>query len=156
LGRRRRCPLHIVHGEDELLPCTSHPNRLRPNLRTSLLRRPDRGRRLRGVLRQVVRQIKLSHLLSFVVFLPLAGLAVLAALPAGSKRLIRLWANAIFLAGFLVSVPLVTNFDHAATGYQFVERASWIPSIGAQYLIGIDGISLLLVMLTTVIGFIAS
>src|SRR5262249_27594559 len=97
-----------------------------------------------------------SHLLSLVVFLPLAGMAALLAIPAENKRLIRLWANAVFLASFLVSVPLVTNFDHNVTGYQFVERAPWIPSIGAQYLIGIDGISLLLVMLTTVIGFIAS
>src|SRR5215472_757988 len=97
-----------------------------------------------------------THLLSLVLFLPLAGLAVLLAIPAENKRLVRLWANAVFLAGFLVSLPLVTTFDRNATGYQFVERASWIPSIGAQYLIGIDGISLLFVMLTTVIGFLAS
>jgi NADH-quinone oxidoreductase subunit M len=97
-----------------------------------------------------------THLLSLVLFLPLAGLAVLLAIPAENKRLVRLWANAVFLAGFLVSLPLVTTFDRNATRYQFVERASWIPSIGAQYLIGIDGISLLFVMLTTVIGFLAS
>ncbi len=97
----------------------------------------------------------MNHLLSIVLFLPLVGMAVLLAIPSEQKRFIRLWANIVFFAGFLVSLPLVIHFDHSATGYQFVERASWIPSIGAQYLIGIDGISLLMVMLTTVMGFIA-
>ena len=45
--------------------------------------------------------------------------------------------------------------QNGVSGFQFVERADWIPSLGAQYLIGIDGISLLLVMLTTLMGFIA-
>jgi NADH-quinone oxidoreductase subunit M len=97
-----------------------------------------------------------EHLLSIVLFLPLAGMLVLLAIPAERKTLVRLWANAVMLAGFLVSIPLVTGFDKALPGYQFVERATWIPSIGASYLIGIDGISLLLVILTTLIGFVAT
>src|SRR6202023_3553513 len=55
----------------------------------------------------------------------------------------------------LISLPLVTRFDKSASGYQMVERVDWIPSLGAKYLIGIDGISLLLVMLTTVVSFLA-
>jgi NADH-quinone oxidoreductase subunit M len=96
-----------------------------------------------------------SNLLSLILFTPLAGLLVLLFIPAGSKKLIKLWANITAAAGFLVSLPLILNFNRNVDGYQFVERADWIPSLGAQYLIGVDGISVLLVMLTTVMGFLA-
>ena len=65
------------------------------------------------------------------------------------ERLVHGWAGKT-LAGFLVSVPLVLNFDRAKD-FQFVEKAQWIPSLGATYRIGIDGLGLLLVMLTTLI-----
>src|SRR5580693_2011897 len=96
-----------------------------------------------------------DHLLSLVLFTPLAGLLVLLCIPSRQKELIKIWANLASFAGFLISLPLVSRFDKGAPGFQFVERANWIPSLGAQYLIGIDGISLLLIMLTTVMGFIA-
>jgi NADH-quinone oxidoreductase subunit M len=97
-----------------------------------------------------------NHILSIVLFLPLLGLIPLLLIPSNQKRTLKLCANAVMLAGFLVSVPLALNFNANADGYQFVERAAWIPSIGASYNIGIDGISLLLVMLTTLIGFLAT
>ena len=62
-------------------------------------------------------------------------------------------ANAFALLGFLVSLPLWFWFDRAADGFQFVEKAPWIPSIGVQYLFGVDGISTLLILLTTLLGF---
>jgi NADH-quinone oxidoreductase subunit M len=97
-----------------------------------------------------------EHLLSLILFWPLAGMLVLLLIPSEHKALVRIWANGVLLAGFLISLLLVTNYDRAAAGYQFVARAAWIPSIGASYLIGIDGISLLMVLLTTLIGFLAS
>jgi len=96
-----------------------------------------------------------DHLLSWVLFTPLIGAAILLLIPASKKNLIRLWANLAALAGFLVALPLVFRFDKTASAFQFVERADWIPSLGVHYAIGIDGISLLLVMLTTVIGSVA-
>src|ERR1017187_10418823 len=63
-------------------------------------------------------------------------------------------ANVVAFDGLLVSLPLVFNFDHTKD-YQFEEKAQWIPSLGATYHIGIDGLGLLLVMLTTVVGFLA-
>ncbi|MGA2589162.1 MAG: NADH-quinone oxidoreductase subunit M [Bryobacteraceae bacterium] len=96
-----------------------------------------------------------DHLLSLVLFTPLAGLVVLLFIPSSQKSAIKVWANLVAFAGFLISLPLVSRFDKGVSGFQFVERANWVPSLGAQYLIGIDGISLLLIMLTTVIGFIA-
>ncbi|MEX2262928.1 MAG: NADH-quinone oxidoreductase subunit M [Bryobacteraceae bacterium] len=96
-----------------------------------------------------------QHLLSIVLFTPLAGLLILLFIPKGSSNVIRLWANFVAFVGFLVSLPLVSRFDRSLSGFQMVERFDWIPSMGVQYAIGIDGISLLLIMLTTVMGFVA-
>ncbi len=96
----------------------------------------------------------MDHILSIVLFTPLVGLLVLLFIPSSNARAVKLWANVAAFVGFLVSLPLVFNFDHTKD-YQFVERASWIPSLGASYHIGIDGLGLLLVMLTTVVGFLA-
>jgi NADH-quinone oxidoreductase subunit M len=96
----------------------------------------------------------MEHLLSIVLFTPLAGMLILLFLPAANARAIKLWANGVALAGLLVSLPLVFQFD-SGKDYQFVERAQWIPSIGAGYHIGIDGLGLLMVMLTTVVGFLS-
>ncbi len=96
-----------------------------------------------------------QHLLSIVLFTPLAGLLVLLFIPAANKNALRLWANFVAAAGFLVSLPLITRFDKSAAGFQLVERAAWVPSLGVQYLVGIDGISLLLVLLTTLVGGLA-
>src|ERR1039457_5374732 len=93
-------------------------------------------------------------MLSIVLFTPLVGLLMLLFIPSSNARAIKLWANLASFAGFLVSLTLVFNFDHAKD-FQFVEKASWIPSIGASYHIGIDGFGLLLVMLTTLLGFIS-
>jgi NADH-quinone oxidoreductase subunit M len=59
------------------------------------------------------------------------------------------------LLGFLVSLPLWFWFDRSAEGFQFVEKATWIPSIGVQYYFGADGISALLILLTTLLGAIS-
>src|SRR3954454_23652611 len=96
----------------------------------------------------------MDHILSIVLFTPLVGLLVLLFIPSSNPRAVKLWANAVAFVGFLVSLPLVFNFDHTRD-YQFVEKAQWIPTLGATYHIGIDGLGLLLVMLTTVVGFLA-
>ncbi|HTX38867.1 MAG TPA: NADH-quinone oxidoreductase subunit M [Bryobacteraceae bacterium] len=96
----------------------------------------------------------MDHILSIVLFTPLAGMLVLLLIPSSNTRAIKLCANAIALVGFLVSLPLVFQFN-PGKDFQFVEMAPWIPTLGASYHIGIDGLGLLLVMLTTVIGFLA-
>src|SRR5579871_2115596 len=97
-----------------------------------------------------------QHLLSIILLTPLAGLAVLLLIPGKNKDLIRIWANVASFAGFLISLPLVLRFQTGVSGFQFVEDADWIPTLGVHYLLGIDGISLLLIMLTTLMGFIAT
>ena len=98
-----------------------------------------------------------EHILSIVTYTPLAGALVLL-LPSfkGKDDAVRWVANAFGLVGFLVSVPLWFWFDRAhPEPFQFVERASWIPSIGVSYIFGVDGISTLLVLLTTLLGFVS-
>ena len=99
-----------------------------------------------------------EHLLSIVIFTPLAGALVLLLPPfRGQAALgaVRLVANLVALAGFLASLPLWLWFARGQQGFQFVEKLPWIPSIGVQYLLGVDGISALLVLLTTLLGQVA-
>ena len=99
-----------------------------------------------------------DHILSIILFTPLVGLLPLLFIPGSNKQAIRWWANLAMFAGFLVSLPLVFWFPNQdpTQQFKFIEQHSWIPSIGAQYFLGIDGISFLLIMLTTVLGFLAT
>jgi len=103
-----------------------------------------------------------NHILSIVLFTPLVGAILLLFVPKENKNAIRWIANIFALGGFLVSLPLVPWFwDLVKSGdtapFKFVEGAAnnWIPSIGAGYVLGIDGISFLLVMLTTLLGWVS-
>ncbi len=98
-----------------------------------------------------------SHLLSVITYTPLVGAALIALVPffKGRDNAVRWTANVVAFIGFLVSLPLWFKFDRGASGFQFVERAPWIPALGVQYYFGIDGISALLILLTTLLGFIA-
>ncbi len=90
-----------------------------------------------------------SNLLTVVIFFPIAGVLLLVFLPKGNLRMIRNAAFLMALAEFLLSLSIVFRFDDATAAMQFVERASWIPGYGIEYHVGVDGISLWLVMLTT-------
>jgi len=96
----------------------------------------------------------MDHILSIVLFTPIVGMLILLLIPASKPNAVKIWAHAASFAGFLVSLPLAFQFDRTKD-FQFVELAQWIPSIGASYHLGIDGLSLLLVMLTTLLGFIS-
>ncbi|HEY7520263.1 MAG TPA: NADH-quinone oxidoreductase subunit M [Methylomirabilota bacterium] len=88
-------------------------------------------------------------LLSAVTFLPALGAVVLALLPRPREPWLRGGALAVSLATFALSVPLFVRFDAASPDFQFEEYLSWLPNLGAAYHVGVDGISLLLVLLTT-------
>src|SRR5258705_6036436 len=96
-----------------------------------------------------------SHLLSVILFTPLVGALLLLFIPRESQILHRLVGNLFGVLGFLVSLPLMLHFPSGSSGYEFNESADWIPSIGARYSLGVDGISMLLVMLTALLGMIA-
>ncbi len=96
-----------------------------------------------------------EHLLTVVLFEPLVGAFLILFLRRENKAAIRWLANITAFVGFLVSLPLVFRYQADVGDFQFQEKFDWIPSIGAKYFLGIDGISLLLIMLTTVLGFLA-
>lgn len=100
-----------------------------------------------------------APLLTLVIWVPIvAGLVVLATGSDRNAGLARVLALVGAVAGFLVAIPLATGFDAAAQGMQFVERSAWIPRFNIHYHLGIDGISLLLILLnslTTVLVVIA-
>ncbi|MGA9544543.1 MAG: NADH-quinone oxidoreductase subunit M [Candidatus Sulfotelmatobacter sp.] len=102
-----------------------------------------------------------NHILSIILFTPLVGALVLLFVPKENKGAIRWIANFFALGGFLISLPLVPMFwaqrFDATQHFKFIEGTAnnWIPSIGAGYVIGIDGISFLLIMLTTLLGWIS-
>ena len=95
-------------------------------------------------------------ILSVIVYLPAAGALLLALFVPGKKvNLIRNSALVIAVADFLVSLVLLAQYNVGQSGFQFVERAAWIPGLGIGYIMGVDGISLLLGLLTTLLGMIA-
>ncbi len=98
-----------------------------------------------------------DHILSVVLFTPVVGALLLLVVPRASENLHRVIGNIFGILGLLVSLPLVWRFSMApdAPRFQFGESYDWIPSIGAKYSLGIDGISLLLIMLTTLLGAIS-
>ena len=89
-------------------------------------------------------------LLSVLIFAPLLVAAVAALLR--SERLLRWWALAGTTAVALLSLRLWTGFHAGTADFQFVEHAAWIPWLKINYAVGIDGISLLLILLTTLIA----
>jgi NADH-quinone oxidoreductase subunit M len=94
----------------------------------------------------------MSPLLSVIVWLPVAGALVLAFVPRERVAVIRLVAFVTVLLTFGVSVGAGLAFDRAHAGVmQFVELRPWIPSVGITYHLGVDGLSLPLVMLTTLL-----
>src|SRR5882762_9654744 len=100
-----------------------------------------------------------NHILSIILFTPLLGALVLLFVPKENKDAVLWIANIFALGGFLISLPLVPMFwaERFQPGFKFIEGApnTWIPTIGAGYYLGIDGISFLLIMLTTLLGWIS-
>jgi NADH-quinone oxidoreductase subunit M len=93
-----------------------------------------------------------SHLLSVVVFLPLAWAAAGLAIPAespGGRTALKSWSLFGSLAVFAVSLLLYGRYDARGPEFQLVEQAEWIAGLGVSYSLGIDGISLWLILLTT-------
>jgi NADH-quinone oxidoreductase subunit M len=100
-----------------------------------------------------------NQILNVILYTPLVGAFILLFVPKENRNIIRWIANIFALAGFLVSLPLVPWFWAERGSAEFLFRIgspnNWIPSIGSGYMLGIDGISFLLVMLTTLLGWVS-
>ncbi len=88
-------------------------------------------------------------ILTVLTFFPLVGVAIIAFINKENVNVIRWTAFVISVIEFVLSIPLYFAFKLGTPQFQFVERISWIKSWGAYYYMGIDGISLFLVLLTT-------
>jgi NADH-quinone oxidoreductase subunit M len=91
-------------------------------------------------------------LLTAITFLPTVGAAALLLLDRDDERRLRQVSLAVTVATFLVSCLLWIGFDRGQAGMQFVEQRAWVPAVGIGYHVGVDGISLLLVLLTTLLS----
>lgn len=87
--------------------------------------------------------------LSLILFLPLLGGILLLLMKKAKDDTIRTLAVSISIIDFALSVVVFLVFNSTAKEPQFVEKLSWIPAINAEYYIGVDGLSLLLILLTT-------
>ena len=90
-----------------------------------------------------------APVLTLVVFAPLVGALLLALLPREPLAGVRRAALVFSLLPFALSLWMVTSFRAGEADFQFVERVAWIPQFGIEYYLGVDGISVFLVLLTT-------
>ncbi len=97
-----------------------------------------------------------SYILSFITWLPAVGaILILAVMKKNQSSLIKKFATAWFALDFLGSLWLL-KYNSASGGMQFLEDHQWIPVIGARYQMGADGVAVLLITLTTLLGVIAA
>src|SRR6266853_1082201 len=94
-------------------------------------------------------------LLTAVIFLPTVAGLLLLLLRKEQVVAVKVAGLAISLVTFILSVALYLQFDSTNAGVQFSQKAAWIPSLHISYFVGVDGMSILLVMLTTVLTPIA-
>jgi NADH-quinone oxidoreductase subunit M len=96
-----------------------------------------------------------ESILTIITFLPLAGMFVILLIPKDRHDSIRQMAFFFAFLTFLASLYLLLDFDRIATGMQFAVNIPWVAPLGISYHLGIDGISLLLILLTTFLSLIA-
>ncbi len=94
-------------------------------------------------------------IVSLITFLPLLGAIVVGFLPGKRTDLIRYTALGFALAAWAVSLILLIGFTPGRPGFEFVDQAPWIPLFGIQYKVGVDGLSMAMVVLTTTLTWIS-
>jgi NADH-quinone oxidoreductase subunit M len=86
-----------------------------------------------------------------MIFIPLVAAGVVLALPSRAHGLIRAMSIAASLPPLVLAIVLLHGFTPDAPGFQFVHRAAWIPAFNIEYFVGVDGISIAMVVLTTLL-----
>ncbi len=97
----------------------------------------------------------MNHLLSWIVFLPVAGSLAILLTPKSQANLPKWIATFATGLGLVLGLLLFARFNPADPGIQLLERYTWIPQIGVQYLLGVDGINFPMVILTLLLAFLA-
>jgi NADH-quinone oxidoreductase subunit M len=91
------------------------------------------------------------NLLTSMGLLPLIGAGLIALLPATNAKLVKQSALLVSVLVAALGITMTIGFDRGITGFQYVERYSWIPSLGISYQLGVDGISLILILLSVLL-----
>src|SRR3989338_6724978 len=94
-------------------------------------------------------------ILSLLVFIPLAGMILVMCLPGRQENLIRWMSTAVTALVCALALKLVASFDLTSSGMQFVEKVLWISSLNVSYHLGVDGISILMILATGLLSFLA-
>ncbi|MCJ7677709.1 MAG: hypothetical protein MUO35_08310, partial [Anaerolineales bacterium] len=92
-----------------------------------------------------------SHLLTLILFAPAGAALILMLLPGANVRLLRWAAFGLSLIPLALSIVLWLGYDPAVAGYQFTEQAIWYAAINATFHLGVDGISVPMILLTTLL-----
>ncbi len=95
-----------------------------------------------------------SHILSWLIWLPVLGMTVILALPKRLTQYIKITAAVATGIQLLLAVILWYGYDRVTGGFQFMEQTAWIPSFNIFYFLGVDGLSLPMVLLTALLSFI--
>ena len=91
------------------------------------------------------------NLLTSMGLLPLIGAGLIALLPVTNAKLVKQSALLVSLLVAALGITMTVGFDRGVTGFQYIERYSWIPSLGISYQLGVDGISLILILLSVLL-----
>src|SRR5512137_2326269 len=95
----------------------------------------------------------MNHALTLITFIPLVGTALILAMPDAMKSTYKWVAVAATFPQLLIAVYLYNNFDTTTTAIQFAEKYPWIAAYHINYFMGVDGISISMVLLTALICF---
>ena len=95
----------------------------------------------------------MENILTYMTFIPVAGAIIVLALPSGNYKLIRWVSAAATVPPLMMAVWLFNNFDRSKPGFQFVEAYQWIPAFNISYIMGVDGLSISMVLLTALLSF---
>src|ERR687898_245818 len=94
-----------------------------------------------------------QNVLTYMIFIPLAGAVVVLLLPSKGYNLIRWVSAAATVPPLLMGCWLYANFDTSQSGFQFVQKLPWIPAYNIQYFVGVDGLSISMILLTALLSF---
>ncbi len=99
--------------------------------------------------------MEFNGLLTAVTFLPLLGSLVVLLFPKNRTDWIKWFSLAITIINLGISIFIWTQFQSSVSGYQLVDKVPWVPSIGVTFYLGVDGMSMILLFLTTLLSFVA-
>ena len=94
-----------------------------------------------------------ENVLTWMIFLPIFGMLGVLIIPSSKPELIKQFSAVVTAIPLAMAVWLFATFDRSQAGFQLVYQTSWIPSFNVEYYVGVDGISITMVLLTALLIF---